>query len=117
MQQVGSANLVAQVVSQRERLIDVMNDHGLEQLMQSPTQKKNAFDLILTSLSGQFLEIRSPDKLSDQDVISETLKIHTPSPTPSKKKKKKKNYRNLEVRCFALKGNFWIYEERCIRIC
>ena len=106
MQQVGSANLVAQVVSQRERLIDVMNDHGLEQLMQSPTQKKNAFDLILTSLSGQFLEIRSPDKLSDQDVISETLKIHTPSPTPSKKKKKKKKLQKPRSKMFCAKRKF-----------
>ena len=33
-------------------------------------------DLILTSLPGQFHEIHSPDKLSDHDVTSGTLKIH-----------------------------------------
>ena len=32
-------------------------------------------DLILTSLPGQFEEIHSPDKLSDHDVVSGTLKV------------------------------------------
>ena len=40
-------------------LINVMNDHALEQLEQSPTREQNIFDLILTSLSGQFQEIHS----------------------------------------------------------
>ena len=77
-------------------LIDVMNDHGLEQLVHFPTREKNTLDLILTSLPGQFEEIHSPDKLSDPDVISGTLKIHIPPP-PKKKK------RNLEGRCFCTK--------------
>ena len=68
-------------------LIDVMNDHGLEQLVHFPTREKNTLDLILTSLPGQFEEIHSQDKLSDPDVISGTLKIHIPPP-PQKKKKK-----------------------------
>ena len=38
-------------------LIDVMNDHGLEQLVHFPTGEKNTLDLILTSLPGQFQEI------------------------------------------------------------
>ena len=59
-------------------LIDAMNDHGLEQLVHFPTREKNTLDLILTSLPGQFQEIHSPDKLSDHDVISGTLKIHIP---------------------------------------
>ena len=50
-------------------LIDIMNDHGLEQLVHFPTQdkkkkKKNTLDLLLTSLPGQFQDIHSPDKLS-----------------------------------------------------
>ena len=52
--------------------------HGLEQLVHFPTREKNTLDLILTSLPGQFQEIHSPDKLSDHDVISGTLKIHSP---------------------------------------
>ena len=84
-------------------LIDVMNDHGLEQLMQFPTLEKNNLDLILTSLLGQFQEIHSADKLSDHDVISGTLKIHIPT---------KKMSRVLSIivgergRCFVPKGKF-----------
>ena len=59
-------------------LIDVINDHGFEQLVQFPTREKNTLDLILTSLPGQFHEIHSPDKLSDHDVISRTLKFIYP---------------------------------------
>ena len=56
-------------------LIDIMNDHGLEQLVHFPTREKNTMDLILTSLSGQFQETHSPDKLSDHDVVSGTLNV------------------------------------------
>ena len=52
-------------------------------------------DLNLTSLPGQFHEIHSPDKLSDHDVISGTLKIHIPP--PPQKKKINKNKETLEV--------------------
>ena len=82
-------------------LIDVMNDHGLEQLLHFSTREKNTLDLILTTRPGQFQEIHSPDKLSDHDVISGTLKIHTPPPTHTHKN------RNLGGRCFVYqKGNF-----------
>ena len=56
-------------------LIDTMNDHGLEQLVNFPTRERNTLDLILTSLPGQFADIHSPDKLSDHDIVSGTLKI------------------------------------------
>ena len=49
-------------------LIDIMNDHGLEQLVNFPTRERNTLDLILTSLPGQFADIHSPDKLSDHDI-------------------------------------------------
>ena len=71
-----SGSLLSQ--SEGQLLIDVMNDRGLEQLVHFPTREKNILDLILTSLPGQFQEIHSPDKLSDHDVISGTLKIHIP---------------------------------------
>ena len=45
-------------------LIEIMNDHGLEQLVHFPTREKNIFDLILfPSLPCQFQEIHSPDNL------------------------------------------------------
>ena len=67
-------------------LIDIMNDHGLEQLVNFPTRERNTLDLILTSLPGQFVDIHSPDKLSDHDNVSGTLKISIP---PIKKPRRK----------------------------
>ena len=43
-------------------------------------------DLILTTIPGQFQDIHSPDKLSDHDIVSGTLKIFTP---PIKKPRRK----------------------------
>ena len=64
------------VLSQSEGqiLIDIMNDHGLEQMVHFPTREKNTLDLILTTLSGQFQDIHSPDNFSDHDIVSGTLK-------------------------------------------
>ena len=59
-------------------LIDIMNNHGLEQLVNFPTRERNTLDLILTSLPGQFVDIHSPDKLSDHDIVSGTMKIAIP---------------------------------------
>ena len=42
------------------------------------TRDKNNFDLILTSLPDQFLDIHSPDKLSANDIVSGFLKIFIP---------------------------------------
>ena len=58
-------------------LIDIMKYHGLEQMVHFPTREKNTLDLILNILPGQFQDIHSPDKLSDHDIISGTLKIFT----------------------------------------
>ena len=63
-----------------------MNDHGLEQMVHFPTREKNTLDLILTTLPGQFQVVHSPDKLSDLDIVSGTLKIFTP---PIKKPRRK----------------------------
>ena len=59
-----------------------MNGHGLEQMVHFPTREKNTLDLILTTLPGQFKDVHSPDKLSDHDIVSGTLKIFTPPPPP-----------------------------------
>ena len=39
--------------------MDIMNDRGLEWLVNFPTQEENTLDLILTSLPGQFQEVFS----------------------------------------------------------
>ena len=67
-------------------MIDIMNDHDLEQMVHFPTREKNTLDLILTTLPGQFQDVYSPDKLSDHDIVSGTLKIFTP---PIKKPRRK----------------------------
>ena len=66
--------------SEGQILIDIMNDHGLEQMVHFSTREKNTLDLILTTLPGQFKDVHSPDKLSDHDIVSETLKNFNPPP-------------------------------------
>ena len=46
-----------------QNLVDIINDHGFEQLVHFPTRERNALDLILTSLPNQFVDIYSPDCL------------------------------------------------------
>ena len=72
--------------SEGQVLVDIMNDHGLEQLVNLPTREENTLDLILTSLPGQFQEVHSPDKLSDHDMVAGTLKVFIP---PRKKPRHK----------------------------
>ena len=64
--------------SEGEEFIEILNDHHLEQLVHFSTREKNALDLIFTSLPSQFLDIQSPDRLSDHDIVSWTLKIVIP---------------------------------------
>ena len=59
-------------------LLDIINDHGLEQMVSFPTHDKNTLDLILTSLPGQLEDIHSPDTLSDYDIVSGSLKVYIP---------------------------------------
>ena len=66
--------------SEGHTLVDIMNDHGLEQLVHFPTTEKNTLDLIMTSLPAQFVEIHSADRLIDHDIVSGTLKVVTPPP-------------------------------------
>ena len=69
-----------------EKFIEILNDHHLQQLVHFPTREKNTLDLIITSLPSQFLDIPSPDRLSDHDIVSGTLKIVIP---PIKKTRRK----------------------------
>ena len=75
--------------SEGQILIDIMNDHGLEQMVYFPTREKNTLDLILTTLPSQFQDVDSPDKLSDHDIVSGTLKMFIPPPPPIKKPRRK----------------------------
>ena len=77
-------------LSEGEKFIEILNDHHLEQLhvhvVHFPIREKNTLDLIITSLPSQFLDIPSPDRLSDHDIVSGTLKIVIP---PIKKPQRK----------------------------
>ena len=67
-------------------MVDIINDHGFDQLVHFPTRERYTLDLIITSLPKQFVDIRSPDCLSDHDIVSGTLKIVIP---PIKKPRRK----------------------------
>ena len=73
-------------LSEGEKFIGILNDHHLEQFVHFPTRENNTFDLIITSLPSQFLDIQSPDRLCDHDIVSGTLKIVIP---PIKKPRRK----------------------------
>ena len=64
--------------SEGQILIDIMNYHGLEQMVHFPTREKNILDLIPINLPGQFQDVYFPDKLSDHDIVSGTLKLFIP---------------------------------------
>ena len=92
--------------SEGQILIDIMNDHGLEQMVHSPTREKNILDLILTTLPGQFQDVHSPDKLIDHDIISGTLKIFIPP-----------NKETSEKGVSISERWLWIYEKRHTWVC
>ena len=81
--------------SEGEILIEIMNDYGLKQLVHFPTGERNTLDLIINSLPGQFVDIHSPDRLSDHDIVSGTLKVITP-PTHT-------HIKNLRGRCIDIR--------------
>ena len=64
--------------SEGQILLDIVDDHGLEQMIPFPTHDKNTLVLMLTSLPGQFQDILSPDKLSDHDIVSGFLRLFIP---------------------------------------
>ena len=64
--------------SEGQILIDIMNDHGLEQMVHFPTREKNSYEFILITLPGQFKDDHSPDKLSDHHIVSGTLNFFIP---------------------------------------
>ena len=72
--------------SEGQMLLDIMDDHGLEQMIPFPTRDKNTLDLILTSLLDQFQDIHSPGKLSDHDIVSGFLRIFIPHIKKSRRK-------------------------------
>ena len=77
-------------LSEGEEFIEILNDHHLEHMVHFPTRERNTLDLIITYLPSQFLDIQSPDRLSDHDIVSRTLKIVIP---PIQKKPRRKVYR------------------------
>ena len=91
--------------SEGQILIDIINDHGLEQMVHFPTREKNTLDLPLNNLPGQFQDVLAPDKLSDHDIVSGTMKIFIP-PIKTRRRKVSISERWL-----------WIYEKRHTWVC
>ena len=79
-------------MSEGAKLVELINDHELEQVVHFPTRGQNTLDLIITSLPGHFVDIHSPDWLSDHDIVSGTLKIVIPLSS-----------RNLRERCINIR--------------
>ena len=77
-------------MSEGAKLVELISDHELEQVVHFPTRGQSTMDSIITSLPGQFVDIHSPDRLSDHDIVSGTLKIVIP---PIKKPPKRKVYK------------------------
>ena len=67
-------------MSEGAKLVELISDRELEQVVHFPTRGQNTLDLIITSFPGQFVDIHSPDRLSDHDNVSGTLKIVIESP-------------------------------------
>ena len=84
-----------------------------DQLVHFPTREGNTLDLIITSLPNQFVDIHSPDCLSDHDIVSGTLKIVIP---PIKKPRRKGDYESMRADTlkFAKEKYFNGYSE-CLR--
>jgi hypothetical protein len=73
------------VDSDGQSLIDIMNETSAEQLVLFPTRGNNTQDLLITTLPGQFTDIKSPDSLSDHDIVMGTLKCKAPRKTRSER--------------------------------
>ena len=69
-------------LSEGQVLLDIINHHGLEQVIHFPTREENTLDLVITTLSGHFQDIHSPDEFTDYDITACTLKTFIP---PKKK--------------------------------
>ncbi|KAL3888735.1 hypothetical protein ACJMK2_001095 [Sinanodonta woodiana] len=64
--------------SDGQQLIDILHEAGAEQLITFPTREHNTLDLFITTLPGQFVNIQSPDRLSDHDIIEANFKCTLP---------------------------------------
>ena len=89
-------------------LLNIMNDHGLEQIILFPTRDENT--LVLFSLLDQFQDIHFSDKLSDH-IVSGFLRIFIPH--IKKPRRKMYLYKNGEFESirtdalrFAKENNF-----------
>ena len=64
--------------SEGQSLIDILNEASADQLVQFPTREENTLDLLITTLPGQFINIHSPDKFSDHDMVKGTFRCTVP---------------------------------------
>ncbi|CAC5405136.1 unnamed protein product [Mytilus coruscus] len=67
--------------SDDQALIYILNEASAEQFVLVPTGERNMIDLLITTLPRQFTDILSPDRLSDHDIVMETLRCTIPRKT------------------------------------
>ena len=85
-------------MSEGAKLVDLISDHELEQVVHFPTRRQNTLDLIITSLPGQVVDIHSPDRISDHDIVSGNLKIVIPPINkPKRKVYQKGDYESMKA--------------------
>lgn len=69
-----------------QNFIDILNQHGLVQLVNFPTRNDNILDLVITTTPGKYQDIKTADKFSDHDVVSACFSYRLPLTKQSKRK-------------------------------
>ena len=62
-----------------EVFIDVMNNHNLEQIVNSPTRQNHIFDLVLTSTPSLIKEAQTYPGMSDHEAVIFSINCECPS--------------------------------------
>merc|ERR1711911_162159 len=77
--------------SEGKALLNMMDDHSLNQIVHMPTRDTNTLDLIITSTPDEFYNVYSPYKFSDHSAIQCTMKAKVSQAKGSKINIKKYN--------------------------
>ena len=93
--------------SEGQILIDIMNGHGLKQMIHFPTREKNTLDLILTTLPGQFPDI---DSLS-WHCLKNLENFHSPPPPTPPPPHQETSEKGVSI------SERWFYEKRHTWVC
>ncbi|CAG2250335.1 unnamed protein product [Mytilus edulis] len=68
------------------KFTDILDDHGLQQMVEEPTKESNTLDLIITNYPNSFIRVETIHGISDHDIVFAELKT-----IPSKQTQKPRN--------------------------